>query len=104
VSAGSPAWLLARMALEGLVGLLLLLAALLLAFGREERGVQLGRLGLLFALTMVNLLLFYFDQFTTIVTAVVQLVLLLGVSYYRSSVLGERAVSRRKRKQPPGNG
>jgi hypothetical protein len=101
VSAGSPAWLVARMALEGLVGLLLLLAALLLAFGREERGVQLGRIGLLFALTLVNLLLFYFDQFATIVTAVVQLVLLLGVSYYRSSVLAERAATRHK--QLPGN-
>lgn len=87
LSAGSPGWTLARMALEGLVGLLLLLAALLLAFGRDRRGLQLGHLGLLVALTTVNLLLFYFDQFTTVITAVVQLALLLGVGYYRKLAL-----------------
>lgn len=83
VNTTSPAWFMAQLALEGLVGLLLLLAAALLALGKEERGLQLGSVGLLFALTTVNLLLFYFDQFSAVLTAAVQFGLLLGMSYYR---------------------
>jgi hypothetical protein len=69
--------------LEGAVGALILLGAVLLLAGIEPWGLALSYFGLLLTLTGVNLLTFYFEQFSTIVGASVQLLLLLGVSYYR---------------------
>jgi hypothetical protein len=86
-SASGMGWFSARLALEGSVGLLLVVAAVLLIVGRERRGVQFGFFGLLLSLTAVNLLVFYFDQFSTIFTAVVQFGLLLGTLYYRRRYL-----------------
>jgi hypothetical protein len=57
-----------RLALEAAVGILYLL----------------GSVGLLVALTTVNLLVFYFEQFSTIITAGVELVVLLALLRYRS--------------------
>jgi len=63
--------------------MLLLLAAGLLVAGKERFALGLGYLGLLLSLTTVNLLLFYFDQFSTIVLAAAQFVVLLTLLYYR---------------------
>jgi hypothetical protein len=76
-------WFAARVTLEGLVGLLIVLAAGLLVAGRDERGIALGSLALLLSLAAVNLLVFYFEQFSTILKAMIQFSLLLGVFYYR---------------------
>jgi hypothetical protein len=75
------------LALIGLVGLLLVVAAVLLITGRERRGVVLGYIGLLLSLTTVTLLDFYFSQFQAIVGAVVQFTLLMGVILYRRRYL-----------------
>ena len=80
-------WFVARVAIEGLVGLLLVVAAGLLIANREARGVAAGYLGLLLSLTVVNLLVFYFEQFSTIFYAGVQFALLLGIFYYRRRYL-----------------
>jgi len=85
--AASLGWYEARLALQTAVGILLLIAAVFLISGKERRGISLAYLGLLLALTTVNLLIFYFDQFSSIITAVVQLVVLLGVLRYRSKYL-----------------
>ena len=55
----------------------------MLTFGKEDTGIKLGIFGLLFSLTVVNLLVFYFDQFSTIILAIVQFNLLLGLFRYR---------------------
>ena len=86
-SAGETAWFLVWVALEGLVGLLLLVAAALLITGREWLGSALGYFVLLFSLTAVNLLVFYFDQFGAIVSSTLQFALLLGVILYRQRYL-----------------
>jgi hypothetical protein len=83
-------WFAARLALETSVGLLLLFAAGLLIKGRDRAGVSLSYLGLLLSLTTVNLLVFYFDQFSTIVTATIQFILLLGTIYYRKNFLVDK--------------
>jgi hypothetical protein len=46
-----------------------------------------GWAGLLLALTAVNLLVFYFDQFGTIVTALLELLLLFSLAAYRQRFL-----------------
>ena len=69
--------------MEGSVGLILILAAACILFGWERWGLNLGAVGLLLSLAGVNLLVFYFDQFSTVVTAAVQLGLLLIIFRYR---------------------
>ena len=76
-----------RLVLGGLVGALLVVGAILMIFGYEERGLVLGYYGLLLDLTTVSLLSFYFDQFSTIAGAIIQFAVLLGVIYYRRRYL-----------------
>ena len=80
---GSLAWFSARMALETSVGLLLIAAGVVFLAGKDETAVSMGYLGLLLSLTTVNLLVFYFEQFSTILSAIIQFAILLGLIYYR---------------------
>ncbi len=79
----NPVWFIANILLTGLNGLLLLAGAVLLATKRERLGSSLGFYGLLISLTVVNLLVFYFHQFSTIGLAGIQFAVLLGLLYYR---------------------
>jgi len=76
-------WFLIQLGLEGSVGLLLLISSGLLLAGRDERGISLGYISLLLSLTVVNLLIFYYDQFGNIVVTLVDLALLFGLLRYR---------------------
>ena len=69
--------------LEGFVGLSLIGGAGLLLINRERVGLQAAYIGLVLYLLTVNLLVLYFDQFTTIVMTVLQFGLLLAVMRYR---------------------
>ncbi len=80
-------WFEARVALEMAVGLVLAAAAILVAIGREKRGFTIAYLGLLFSLTVVNILVFYFDQFSTIFNSTVQFLVLLIALRYRTLYL-----------------
>lgn len=82
--ATSLTWALVRLVLEGAIGFFLLLGGVLLAIGREELGTRMAYFGLLIALTMVNVLVFYFDQFSAVVSTTFQFMLLLGVLRYRN--------------------
>lgn len=77
-------WFEWRVGLEGAVGLAFIITAVLLALGKDKRGVPLALAGLMVNLTVVNLLVFFFDQFSTIAIASVQFILLIGVLRYRS--------------------
>jgi hypothetical protein len=72
-----------RLVLQSAIGLMLLAAAGMMVLGREEAGISLGMLGLLLMLTTVNLLVFYFDQFSTILKATIELGALLAMARYR---------------------
>jgi hypothetical protein len=76
-------WFLVRLGLEGCAGAIFLAAAGLLVLGRDWRGVIIGTLGLLLSLTVVNLLVFYFEQFQAIFSTLIQFGLLLGAMTYR---------------------
>jgi hypothetical protein len=80
-------WFSAWLALEGSAGLLLIISAIFLIFGADRRGVNLSFISLLLSLTVVDLFLFYFDQFSSIFIASIQFILLLGVIYYRKRFL-----------------
>ena len=79
----SLAWLTAGIASKATLGLVLLVGIGLILSKREELGLRLVFFVLLLFLTVVNLLEFYFEQFSTIVPAAVQFALLLLLIHYR---------------------
>ncbi len=72
-----------RLVLEVAVGILSLVAAGLLAFRRVNAGVALGYLVLLVALLTLDILVFYFAQFSAILGVAYQFLLLIGLLAYR---------------------
>jgi len=86
-AATSPLWFGIRLALEMIVGSLLLASAGLLTTKRTKQGIGLAYIALLLSLTTVNLLLFYFEQFSTIMTTLIQFALLLEIIYYQRRLI-----------------
>ena len=80
-------WFEAKVILEGGFGLIALLAAFLLLIKADKVGIWIGIIGLLVALTLVNLLVFYFEQFSTIMMASVQFILLILLLRYKQRFL-----------------
>ena len=84
------AWFETWLVLEGMVGLILVLAAVALFVRREQAGIAAGRLGLMLSLTVVDLMVFYFDQFSAILLAAVQFLMLIGLHGFRRRYLRPR--------------
>jgi hypothetical protein len=80
-------WFEARVLMEGTLGIFALISAGLIVFKSERVGVWVGLTSLLVNLTVVNLLVFYFDQFSTIVLASFQFVLMILCLRYRQRFL-----------------
>jgi hypothetical protein len=76
-------WYSARLALEAAVGAILIVSAGLMILQKKKLGVSLGVIGLLLSIAAVNPLVFYFDQFSTILPAAVQFIWLLLILYYQ---------------------
>jgi hypothetical protein len=74
-NASGLTWIQAKVLLEGGTGALAFISALLIGFRKEKAGIWLGIADMLVALTIVNLLIFYFDQFSTILLAAYQFIL-----------------------------
>jgi hypothetical protein len=75
--------LFSRFLLAGIVGMLLVLGAVLLVLGRVRAGIACGYFGLLLSLTILRLLVFYFDQFDAVSGAGIDFAVLLGLVRYR---------------------
>jgi hypothetical protein len=80
-------WFLGRVLIELIVSLMILASVFLLLFGQVNRGLSYAYYSLILSLSAVNLLVFYFNQFSTIVPAMIQFTLLLLVIYYRRHFL-----------------
>ena len=76
-------WAYMHLVLDGAVGLVLALSAVLLFVERDRWGLELGSVALLVSLLVLNVVLFYIEQFSTIITAVYQYVTLQGLYYYQ---------------------
>jgi len=76
-------WAYMHLVLDGAVGLALALSAVLLFVERDRWGLELGSVALLVSLLVLNVVLFYIEQFSTIITAVYQYVTLQGLYYYQ---------------------
>ncbi|MCJ7513885.1 MAG: hypothetical protein MUO23_13080, partial [Anaerolineales bacterium] len=78
--------------LQAAVGALLVAALGALVLGREREAQRLATSGLLLALVMVNLFVFFYDQFSTILPATLELLLLLGGRRYQKRFFGGPSV------------
>jgi hypothetical protein len=76
-------WARIQLGMEGIVGLILTLSAVLMLLGKERAGLGLGSIGLLISLVGVNLIQFYIDQFSAIAKAFIQFVVLQSLYYYQ---------------------
>jgi hypothetical protein len=79
----SPFWSAVRVVLEIIVGTLMLTSAGLLIAKKTSLGITTGIIALLLSITTLNVLLFYFEQFSTILTTTIQFLLFIGLSFYR---------------------
>jgi hypothetical protein len=86
-SAQDASWFLVRTILEGTTGLLLILSGAMMIIGRERTGIQLATMMLIIWLTVINLLVFYLDQFGAVVTTLFQFFVLMMLTYYRRRYL-----------------
>ena len=77
-------WAMVHVLLDGFIGFLLVLSGVLLLFGKNERGIDLGSIALLISLVGVNLVLFYIDQFSTVSVALVEYITLQLLYYYQN--------------------
>lgn len=82
-----PNWFTVRLAVQGIVGFISLLAAVFYLIRKDTQGTTLAILGLSTALIFVNIIVFYLDQFSTSIEALFELLLLLGVMAYRRRFL-----------------
>jgi hypothetical protein len=82
-AATSPFWFGIRLVLEVTIGFALLASAALLAVGRVKAGSGLALIAATASLTTLTLLLYYFEQFSTIITTTIQFVLVMALIRYR---------------------
>lgn len=85
-------WVEARVFIEGFMGIFSLLAAFLILFKKEKTGVWIGYYDLLVTLTLVNILIFYFDQFSTIFFALLQFLLLIALIRYKDRFINQKHI------------
>ena len=83
-------WFEARVLLEGGVGILALISAALITTKAEVQGVWLGIADLLVTLTIVNPLIFYFDQFSSMIGAFFHFVLFILLIRYKQRFLNDK--------------
>lgn len=83
IFAENPTWFTARLAVQGVVGFPFLLAAVCYLLRKDQLASNLAILSLTIALFAVNVIVFYFDQFSSSIEALYELLLLLAVMNYR---------------------
>lgn len=82
-------WQIVLLVLQGLIGFGIFVSGLLLLLRRDDIATRIGFLCLLVSLTVVNMLTFYFNQFTAVVTASIELIVLLAITRYRTRFLNQ---------------
>ena len=86
-SASGLTWFEVKVVLEGGLGIVMIASVVLMAFRTEKIGSWIAMISLLVGLTVINLLVFYFEQFSTILMAAIQFLSLLLTTRYRKRFL-----------------
>lgn len=85
-------WFQAKIGLEGTLGLFSILSSIFIILRKENVGVNIGIATMLIMMGIVNLLLFYFDQFSTIINATVQFAIFIMLVRFRSRFLSDHEI------------
>ena len=85
-------WFQAKIGLEGTLGLFSILSGIFIFLRKENVGVNIGIATMLIMMGIVNLLLFYFDQFSTIINATVQFAIFVMLIRFRSRFLSDHEI------------
>jgi len=88
-----PDWLIVKAASQAAIGIFSFAAAILLLLRREASAIRIGILVLTTSLTVVNLLVFYLDQFAASINAIFEFALLLGLINYRRRFMQESSLA-----------
>ena len=83
VSSNGFMWAFILIMLNGLLGFLLSVGGALILLGRKNWGTEIASVALVVKLVALNLILFYIQQFTTIITAGYQFIILQGIYFYQ---------------------
>jgi hypothetical protein len=79
-----------RLSLEVMVGLVFLAAAVMLIVRRTNAGLYVGYFALLVSLAVLDLLLFYFEQFSSVLIVAFHFIILAGIMRYRRKFLSHQ--------------
>jgi hypothetical protein len=88
---GDKIWFSVRAVLEGSVGLAMLAGGVLIVLHREWRGLAMAIAALIVDLTVVNLLVFYQDQFKAVIGIALEYLVLVAAFAYRRIYLEDEA-------------
>ncbi len=80
-------WFQAKIGLEGTLGLFSIISGIFIFLRKENLGVNIGIATMLIMMGVANLILFYFDQFSTIVNASIQFLIFIILVRYKTRFL-----------------
>jgi hypothetical protein len=83
ISSNGTMWVFIIIMSNGLLGFLLSLGSALIVMGKKNWGTEIASIALVTKLVALNLLLFYIQQFATIITAGYQVIILQGIYFYQ---------------------
>lgn len=86
-SAQEGIWFAVMLGVNGVVGLSLLAALFMFAAGQDRQGIDFALAGLLLSITVSNILLFYFEQFSAAVYVTANFAVILGLNFYNHRFL-----------------
>jgi hypothetical protein len=82
-------WAKTHVIIDGIVGLIMSLSAILILFGKIRWGTELGSTAILISLVAVNFILFYIQQFSSIIIAAYQYFVLQSLYYFERKWIKE---------------
>lgn len=88
----SRGWVIGYVIADSVMGAALMVAAVLIFMKRDRWGIELGSVGLLAYILGLNLILFYVEQFSSMIIAGIQYLVLQTLYYYQREIgrLGQR--------------
>ncbi len=82
-------WVKAHVIIDGMVGIIMSLSAIFIFFGKIRWGTELGSTAIIVSLVVVNFILFYIQQFSSIIIAAYQYIVLQSLYFFERKWMKE---------------
>lgn len=89
-------WFAFVLVIQVILGLALIYSAILFILNRTQQGLRISYICLIVYLTIINIFLFYYNQFSTIISAIIQFGLLIAVIYAQQNYYSENKGAERE--------